>query len=230
MTAVAGGVIGGAIAAALAPRGSRPSRTPRGVLAAAAVALVALIAYATPITNGDPVRGQVTLEEIEGGSQRTVAATVELDPPDAADDAHWFTVIAWQGGGSVLDPLREVAPGTYRTTRPIPVHGNWKASLRLHKGEALQGLPIFFGADAAIPAEEIRAAPSFTRSFVTDGELLQREQKDDVPGFLAAFAYLTTLAVGVGLVASLAWGLARMRRDRDTPRAAHGQTGAAAGT
>ena len=127
----------------------------------------------------------------------------------------------------MVDPLREVAPGTYRTTRPIPVHGNWKSSLRLHKGAAVQGLPIFFGADPAIPAEQIPATPSFTRSFVTDEELLQREQKDDVPGFLVAFAYLTTLAVGIGLVASLTWGLARMSRDRAGHAPGGRQTGAA---
>ena len=227
VTAVAGGAIGGAIAAALAPPGEPVRRTPRLALAGAAVALVAVLAYAAPISEGDPVRAQVTLEEVDGGSQRTVAATVKLDPPDAAEDAHWLTITAWQGGGSVVDPLRKVAPGTYRTTRPIPVHGNWKSSLRLHKGAAVQGLPIFFAADPAIPAEQIPATPSFTRSFVTDEELLQREQKDDVPGFLVAFAYLTTLAVGIGLVASLTWGLARMSRDRAGHAPGGRQTGAA---
>jgi len=214
VTAVAGGVVGGCVGAAVAPPQLRLRPVPRPALAAAALALVGVVAYATPIPDGDPARATVTLDEVRGGGQRTVNATVELDPPEAAEDAHWLTVTAWQGGGSVVDPLRKVGPGAYRTTRPIPVHGNWKASLRLHRGAAVQGMPIFFGADPAIPAAEIPATPRFTREFVTDKKLLQREQKDDVPGFLVAFAYLTTLLVGVGLLASLTWGLRRLARDR----------------
>lgn len=226
VTAVAGGVIGGCIGAALAAPELRLRPAPRLALPAATLALVAVLAYATPIPEGDPARATVTLDEVRGGQARTVNATVELDPPDAAENAHWLTVTAWQGDGSVVDPLREVGPGVYRTTRPIPVNGNWKASLRLHEGASVQGLPIFFGADPAIPAEEIPATARFTREFVTDKQLLQREQKDDVPGFLVAFAYLTTLLVGLGLVASLAWGLARMARDRTRRGAAEGSPGA----
>ena len=62
---------------------------------------------------------------------------MRLDPPDAADDAEWFDVTAWQGGGLVVDPLERVAPGVYRTTEPIPVHGDWKAMIRLHDGNSL---------------------------------------------------------------------------------------------
>lgn len=40
-----------------------------------------------------------------------------------------------------------------------------------------------------------------------DKELLQREQEGDVSGALVAFAYLSVLAIGLGLVASIAWGL-----------------------
>ena len=63
----------------------------------------------------------------------------------------------------------------------------------------------------AIPAPEIPAKPQFTRTFIDDKKLLQREKKDDVPGWLwgganAAvlalyLAFLTALAIGVGRVA-----------------------------
>lgn len=36
-----------------------------------------------------------------------------------------------------------VGPGTYRSTRPLPVYDNWKSTLRLHKGATVAGLPIY---------------------------------------------------------------------------------------
>lgn len=107
----------------------------------------------------------------------------------------------------MVDELEQVSTGVYRTTEPIPVHGNWKTTIRLHQGTALQGLPVYFPRDPAIPVEEIPARPRFAREFVLDKELLQREQKGDVSGALVAFAYLSVLAIGLGLVASIAWGL-----------------------
>jgi hypothetical protein len=141
--------------------------------------------------------------------------TARLDPPDAAEDARWFTITAWQGGGSVVDRLEQVAPGIYRSTKPIPVYGNWKSTLRLHEGTAVQGLPLFMPRDTAIPAREIPVEPRMTRSFTLDKELLQREQKQDVAGWLTLLAYLSVLAIGIGLVASLAVGLRRLERSSE---------------
>ena len=89
---------------------------------------------------------------------------------------------AWQGGGLVVDRLERVGPGRYRTTEPIPVHGNWKALVRLHAGNSLTALPVFLPEDKAIPAREVPATASFTRDFVPDHEILQREQKAAAPG------------------------------------------------
>ncbi len=99
----------------------------------------------------------MTLREVAPAPEREVQATVRLDPPDAAEDAEWFNATAWQGGGSVVEPLRETGPGVYETTRPIPVYGNWKSTLRLHKDRQVAGLPIFMPADEAIPVKEIPA-------------------------------------------------------------------------
>ena len=46
----------------------------------------------------------------------------------------WLTATAWQGGGLVVDRAARTGAGVYRTTRPIPVHGDWKALIRLHDG------------------------------------------------------------------------------------------------
>ena len=73
-------------------------------------------------------------------------ARVTLDPPDAADGALWFNATAWQGqeGQSVVTELDQVGPGVYRTATPIPLYGDWKTTLRLHNGRAVQGLAVYF--------------------------------------------------------------------------------------
>ena len=78
-------------------------------------------------------------------------------PADGADDAEWLTATAWQGGGLVVDRLERVAPGVYRTTEPIPVNGDWKTMIRLHRGNALTALPVYLPEDPAIPVEGVPA-------------------------------------------------------------------------
>ena len=155
--AVAGGVIGALVGAALASdRVPRP-RAAMPALVAASLALAMLIGYGlqTSPTPGESAR--VSLTDVGRGTDRHVSARIELSPRDAADDARWLTVTAWQGGGFVLDKLERVEPGVYRTTKPIPVHGEWKALLRLHRGNSLQGVPIYLPRDPAIPAVEVPA-------------------------------------------------------------------------
>ena len=213
VAAVAGGVLGGLIGNGVAPEApaARASWVPGAV---AAVALVAVLAYAVPVTDGDELRASVELTEVQGGTQREVHATATLDPPDGADDAHWFVSTAWQGqeGRSVVDPLEEIRPGVWRTTKPVPVYGTWKASLRLHKGNGVQGLPLYFPEDPAIPAKAIPADESFQRSFIRDKELLQREQKAGVSPALTTIAYIAVLLIAVLLVASLTAGVMRLSR------------------
>jgi hypothetical protein len=173
-----------------------------------------VIAYATPISEGEEIIARVTLSQASPPPQREVDATVRLDPPDAADDARWFVTTAWQGneGRSVVDKMEEVSPGVWRTTKPVPVYGNWKASFRLAKDNAVLGLPVYFPADPAIPVEGIPARDSFTRLFQVDKQLLQREQKPGVSGALVAFGYITVLLIGLGLYSSMGWGLALLQR------------------
>jgi hypothetical protein len=221
-TAVAAGALGGAMGRALSNELATPVvRRERLGLAAAAVVLVAIIGYTLPVVEGSPATASVTLEETKPAPDREVVATAKLDPPEAAEDSEWFTVTAWQGGGSRIVDMEKVAPGTYRSTEPIPVHGTWKSILRLHRGNAIVGLPIFMPEDRAIPAPEVPAAASFERSFQLDTKNLQRERKDDVPGWLTLAGYLTVLAIATAMIAALTVALARlggarMRRRRGT--------------
>ena len=209
VAAVAGGVIGGLIGRALSAGEIAPRPVPRLALPAALVAAVAVLVYAAPIADGQRIRATVALHEVTPAPQRNVHARVTLDPPDAAEGAQWFNATAWQGqeGRSVVTDLVQVAPGTYRTQEPIPVYGSWKTTLRLHQGNAVQGVGVYFPADPAIPVGATPAQPRFTREFVRDVELLQREQKPGVPGALVLLAYVTVLLIGLALYTSMGWGL-----------------------
>ena len=211
IAAVAGGVLGGWIGAAVTPSVPLPRRAGRAALAGFAVVLAA-VAWTLPIGAGDGTRAVVTLRELTGGPQRTVQATARLDPAGAADGADWFVQTSWQGGGSVIEPMREVSPGVWRTTAPMPVHGDWKSELRLHTGHDITGVPVYFPADLAIPAPAVAAPDRFERTFVLDKQLLQREQKGGVPGWLQTSAYLAVLAIALAMAAALAWALGRLRR------------------
>ena len=133
-------------------------------------------------------------------------AVVRVD----ARDVNWLTATSWQGGGLVVDRLREVSPGVYRTTEPMPLDGEWKTMIRLHSGDALTALPVFLPADPAIPVDGIPAQPRIERAFGDEVELLQRERRTDVPGWLWAVAYGAVLAIALGFLAVLAWGVHRV--------------------
>jgi hypothetical protein len=197
--AVAGGLIGAHIGGALrSPR--RPATMPRLVPAAALAVVIATLAIPMRTEAGPPVRASVSLD-----GQREVMATVKLDPPDAAENAKWFHVMSWQGGGSRRVELREAGvggDGVYRTTEPVPVDGEWKTMVRLHTGASILAMPIYMPGDAAIPAKEVPAERQFARAFQVDHEVLRREERGDAAPWLAGVAY------GVLGMVALAWLLA----------------------
>jgi hypothetical protein len=207
--AIAGATIGAWIGTHLSiDPVQRSPQLRRAALCSAAV-LAALVAYGLYTPTQEGVSARVALHDVSGGAGREVEATVRISPPDAANDAEWFDVTAWQGGGLVLDPLKRTAPGVYRTTEPIPVHGNWKAMIRLHDESSLTALPIFLPRDEAIPVGETPATAHFTRSFGDEHQLLQREQKGGSP-LLVAVAYSTVAGIALSLLALLAWALHRL--------------------
>jgi hypothetical protein len=213
LAAMAGAVVGGFVGRSLTPGVERTERAPRLAVPAAAALGVAVVAFAIPANAGDPVRADFQLAETERNGERAVTGTVTLDPPDAAEGAWWFQATSWQGGEeSIVQQLEPVSPGTYRIAEPIPVDGTWKTTLRLHEGRRIAGLPIFMPEDPAIPAEEIPAQPTMSREFVLDKENLQREQKDDVAGWLTLAAYLGVGLISFCLIGVVGWGLTRLER------------------
>jgi hypothetical protein len=157
---------------------------------------------------------------------------VTLRPADAADDADWFNVTAWQGAGSgegglVLADMNEIRRGVYRTNVPVPVYGNWKTLIRLHTGDSLDVVPIYLPRDPAIPAPLVPARDQFTRPFQGDKAVLQREAVGGSP-VIQALAYALVALIGVVWIAAFAWGLSRLREEPEDRRAgAVGQPAAA---
>jgi hypothetical protein len=216
--ALAAGVLGAWVGTRLRTEATATSAIPRAAVVLAVDVVAALVGYSLDKPSDTGVRAAVTLDDVATGAGRTANATVRLTPADAAEGAEWLTATAWQGGGLVVDRLARTGPGVYRTTEPVPLHGSWKTLIRLHRGRSLIAVPLYLPDDPAIPAQGVSAPASFTRSFVPDHRVLQREQKA-APAGLAAIAYAVVLAITLVLLALLAWGLHRLGAGGPAPRA-----------
>src|SRR3954451_1513672 len=223
IAAVAGGLVGALIACAL--RGELPARPiTRAIPIAALVAILAIFADGLWTTTPQGVQAHVQIHQLHPKPQREVAATVRIDPPTAAADPAWLNATAWQGGGLVIDRLASQGDGVYKTTQPIPVYDDWKATIRLQNGREVLGLPVYMPNDPEIPwAAPVAAKPHFTRTFVNDHQLLQREQKPGVPTWLKTVAPLIVLMLAIGFLTLLAWGLGRLGRAGAAPAPARRQ-------
>ncbi len=209
----AGGLLGALVGSALRGELPRPA-VARPVAALGALALIAVLADGLYETTPPVVRAQVDVSGPRSGAQ----LDVRLDPPDVARDAAWLSATAWQDGKLVVNRLEETGAGRYRTTQPVPLDGDWKSFIRLQEGRHVLGIPVRMPADAAIPAPEVAPPGARERTFVGDRTLLQRERKQDVPGWLWGVASLVVLAISVTLLGTLAWGLGRVARSGEGGR------------
>lgn len=207
--AIAGSTIGAWIGTHLSPIPQPRSPQLRLAAVCSAAVLAALVGYGLYTPTQEGVSAQVALRDVGSGPGREVEATVRMHPADAAADAEWFDVTAWQGGGLVVAPLERTGPGVYRSTEPIPVDGNWKAMIRLHDDNSLSALPIYLPRDEAIPVGETPAPAQFTRSFGDEHKLLQREAKTGSP-VVVILAYSAVVSIALSLLALLAWALHRL--------------------
>jgi hypothetical protein len=153
----------------------------------------------------EPLRAQLALTPAGAGH---VNAAVRLSDESKGKHAQWFTVTAWQGGSLVVDRLEHAGGAVWRSTKPIPVTGDWKAIVRLEDGRNLLAAPVYLPRDTAIPAAEV-AARSGPRTFVKDKKLLQREQVGGSEGMKIP-AYLLLLLIAVVWLTAMTWGLRRL--------------------
>jgi hypothetical protein len=217
--AVCGALIGALIGRAISPPAEDflvvRQRLPRGVGIAIAAGVVALLAL--PLTSTvRPASADLTMDPPLGLPGGHVHVTLRMHPANAAEDAQWFNVTAWQGarngnGGLVIKDLHETSPGVYQTDGTVPVFGEWKALVRLHKGRELMALPIYLPADPAIPAPQVPPWPNVTRPFQREKAILQREAVGGEQG-LQRPAYAVLAALALIWVGSLGWGLRRLER------------------
>lgn len=159
----------------------------------------------------------ITLTEAPAvNGERFVTADVRFNPPDVVDDdPNWVSVLGWQGGlpndrGMFVDHLEKVGDGHFRSTEPMPVSGTWKTLLRVHDGRTLTAVPIYLAGDPGIGAEEVPAEAQFTRPFVSEITILQRERSPDIPASLWLIGCLIVLFCTLAMVSGIAWGAGRI--------------------
>lgn len=144
---------------------------PGPLVAAAGVTILLCLAIPMPRQVGD-VTADLRVGEAIGGF---APVEVFLTPKNAADDARFFQAGAWQGGGIELANMTETEPGHWVSEDRIPVTGNWKALLRLHRGGEMMTVPIYLPADPEINKPEIPAV-NRTMPFQSEATYLLREQ------------------------------------------------------
>ena len=210
--AVAGALIGGWAAGRLASDDIArvPLLRPAAVAAAAVVAVLTVFALYKPALQG--ASAKVALTEVTTAPKRTVNADVRLNPASAGDGAEWLTVTAWQGGGLVVNRLKKIGAGHYRTTQAIPVHGDWKALDPPAQGQHAQRA-------ADLPARGLRdpgqGGPGHARASRGRSPPTTRScsaSRRAPSGGLWAIAYALVAAIALALLALLAWGLHRLAR------------------
>ena len=217
--ALAGGVLGGVIGRSLLPQQAKRTATPRAVTGLAFATLLAVIGFALPFAHTTHSSADVTVQALNDG---TANLTVRLQPASLANDVAWFNVTSWQGGdllsgrGLQLTALDRIGPGVYRTQRPVPVTGDYKSVLRVATGRTQMAVGVYLPEDKAIPAALVPASPHFTRTFVQDQTLLQREAIGGSPA-LKHTAYGVLGVLALLWIATLSLGLARLDRSAVAP-------------
>jgi hypothetical protein len=209
---LAGGTIGAIFGLALKRQLPERPRLAPGLAIASLVAIMGCFAFGLADRTPSGDSAQITLTQVKPPPNREVMATVRFNPSTVADGASWVREIAWQGGGLVGAQLERIGPGVYRTAEPLPVHGKWKAAVRIQNGHTLLGAAIYAPADPAIPDPGVAATPTINAPLQPDRELLQRERKKDVPGWLWLAASLTVLVLALAFVTLLSIALARYAR------------------
>jgi hypothetical protein len=192
------------------------------------------------MADGSPVAECAATEE-----RCEAIVTVTYNKPEIIEDAAWHYFLAWQGrgpGGKIKDvsqdPVAEVGgvvrvemietdvPGQYRSEHPVPLYGQWKSMIRLHSLPTEMGaLPLHFPDDPAITSDrgrEIHTASGTTVDVADEKPFLQREQKDDVPGWLFTLGYALVISSWLVLLLFFGWcyssaarGSATKSADRD---------------
>lgn len=185
------------------------------------IVVLTLLAISGATANGlhatvpENARATISLQQVGMPGKPEVIAKVKLEPANLIDEhPTWVTILSWQGGGEgvINDQLRRTGPDTWVSTKPMPVHGNWKTLLRLQDDRMLAAVPIFLPADPALGAPETPASAEFTRDVVPEISILQRERNLDVPAWTWGMANLVVLLCSIAVVVGLCVTTSRISR------------------
>jgi hypothetical protein len=204
---------------ALGLKGRLPSATVGRVIVVGSI-LVAAAATANGLYATVPKDATASIATTQVGSEAEpeIMAKVSVQPADLIDDdPTWVQLTAWQGGtddtkGVVTHQLKRTGENTWESTQPVPVGGNWKTLLRVQDGRMLAGVPIFMPEDAPLNVKEVPAEPQFTRDFVPEIEILQRERDFDAPAWMWGVANLIVLLCSLAILAGISVAVARVSR------------------
>ncbi len=199
-------------------------------LGAIAIAFALMFVFAPPSAGDEEVYATIGLsEDCDGGEIRCLSdVTVRFEPADAVTDAVWVYGLSWQGrgpGGDAVDPpvdpvaktpgIVRVAmeptgePGEYRSAEELPMYGNWKTLIRVHLlPTTMIAVQLHAPDDPAIESargREVLARDGDNVQVLSEKQFLQREIKDDVPGWLSTGAYAAVIASWLILVLFFGW-------------------------
>ncbi len=205
VAAVAAAVLGAGLA-----RSFTDKKVSRGAMAGAGVALLATLVYPQP-RNVGPVDAVIRLQPV--GDRALVE--VALTPPDAAERAAGFAVVAWQGGGRVSAELNKVGEGRYVSSKPLPITGSWKTMVGLFRGDQVMAAPVYLPADPAFGAPAIPALAERQTSFVRNTKLFLRETKPG-PAWPAIVGYSGLSGVTAVWIGLFVLAVVRMEKQRES--------------
>lgn len=159
VAAIGVALLGTGIGSALDERLPRMSVTP---LAIGGLLVIVALLVPFPRTSASSPQASVSFEPVLGSDGSVANIRVVIGPPDAPYNARWWEVMAWQAGPLHLSPLiPSEGSGVYVTSTPVPITGDWKVSLRLHRGSDLLVAELKRPADPEFGLEAIEPTNRF---------------------------------------------------------------------
>lgn len=225
---IAGGTLGGLFARSI--MGWLVQATPTAQLASAPPAqyrirltalvagltFIALAINALWISNPEGVSVKIDLSDVaqatvgNGTSSKTAIVTATFSDPKIAENADWVQAMAWQGGGRVIGKMRQLPNGSFRSENAVPIDGNWKSLVRVHKGHMMLAAPVYFPKDEALKIDGTPAVSGATQTLVYDQKLLQIEAQNDMPRWSWYAAALFVLSTVIALFIAFAFVTGRI--------------------
>ncbi|HEX6491915.1 MAG TPA: hypothetical protein VF112_00305 [Candidatus Dormibacteraeota bacterium] len=182
LIAVAGAVLGAALAGAAFWR--RPMVPVRATALAGAAAIGLLVVpfprQSAPVTATIHTTAagpsQPTIDRFGRASiHQDVTVAVDVSPASTIRGNDFFWVKAWQGEGMVTARLVETSPGHWEERTAVPTGGTWKTILLFGKGSLVMAAPVVMPSDPEYGQGAISLQPQRTEPMVAASKVLMRE-------------------------------------------------------